>query len=96
MPAAVTIKTQQGEFRPDKSGLWHYHQSRFSDVFAASEDAVACHSNPSWFWFNGTCAPIFSSDTADSLRRRWSEWREAWQKDPRSLLSNLSTLHGGE
>lgn len=32
-----------------------------------------------WFWFNGTPAPIQPDDTPDTLGHRWARWRAAHQ-----------------
>jgi hypothetical protein len=91
-------KTRAGYFARDKSGLWHYTHDRDragEDVWSAAEDALQGRpKEASWFWFNGTPAPMFKGDGKDNLYSRWNEWRNAYQSgDPSNLLGVLGTLN---
>lgn len=85
------MKTAVGVFIQDPSGLWHYrHLGAAGHVNSAVADAIEHRIGPAWFWFNDTPAPIFLSDTVESLVKRWSEWRSSHQKG--SLLDQLIAL----
>ncbi len=86
-------KTDQGSFREDLSGLWHYQPEAGCNVEQAVEDALKNRPGVAWFWFNGTFCPIFTTDNVDALLRRWEQWRKIYQSDPgESLITLLEKL----
>lgn len=89
-------ETEQGRFVQDQSGLWHYQCQKGRHVSDATEDALQNRpEGPVWFWFNGTLAPIFPSDSPENLMDRWHEWRDAFQRNPRELRDKLEELVPG-
>jgi hypothetical protein len=84
---AVVRSTVNGRFRKDRSGLWHYAHTSMGTVYSAAHDAIDYRpAESSWFWFNDTPAPMYTSDSIGSLVGRWSAWRTAIQS---GLSSNL-------
>lgn len=84
-----------GMFIADPSGLMHYRfELGAGHVSTALEDALANRpkNRASWFWFNGTPAPIYPEDTMQTLHRRWSEWRDSYQTEHGSLLDRLAAI----
>ena len=83
------ITTESGQYRQDRSGLWHYHYSQASGTVSdAARDAIAHHpGNAAWFWFNGTFSPIIVGDDTRNLVERWNLWRFKFQDNPKSLPS---------
>ncbi len=85
------MKTKAGVLLQDATGLWHYQfMVGAGHVKSAAMDALEHRIEPSWFWFNGTPAPIHLGDDVESLVKRWEEWREYDQKG--RLLDKLLGL----
>lgn len=85
-------KTGSGIYIKDKSGLWHYKVD-IGHIDNAIDDVLKHKpKEATWFWFNDTPAPIFSGDTKETLYIRWNEWRDTFQQNPESLLSQLLNL----
>lgn len=90
MANEIEKKAQLGSYRRDQAGLCHYRMDSMGSIQSALVDALKhVPSKPSWFWFNGTPAPIVSGDNADSLYKRWNEWRSAYQSNADLLLEKL-------
>lgn len=80
------VRTSKGEFRQDKSGLYHYKNISHNHVTNALKDAIQNRPGVAWFWFNDTPAPMFPKDTPDTLQARWETWRKAYQNDRGPLI----------
>lgn len=84
---------EPGNFRSDPSGLRHFDApggTLLSDMLATALRLHEANPAPSWFWFNGTPAPIIPGDTVDTLADRWAKWRVAYQSG--RLLDELKKL----
>jgi hypothetical protein len=81
------MKTVMGTYHHDKSGLWHYqHKEIPSTIEQVAADAIEFRQGPSWFWFDGTPAPLDATDTPTSLIQKWLEWRRVWQSSSEVLV----------
>ncbi len=87
------MRTELGEFKRDRSGLFHYCFKEIGTIDSAIKDALANRpKSAAWFWFNGTPAPIEKNDGPESLFRRWNEWRTQCQNGSYNLLEVLQGL----
>jgi hypothetical protein len=77
-------------FHQDPSGLWHHESRELGSVYeAANEASEHLAGRVAWFWWCGTFSPILPGDTADTLERRWSTWRQRFQADNSNTLRDL-------
>lgn len=83
----------ENSFTQDTSGLWHHKWDKLGHVDAAADEACKyVGDRVAWFWWNGTFAPINPGDNPIALIRRWSEWRNRYQENPKNTLSDLENL----
>jgi hypothetical protein len=88
---AVVRRTVNGEFRKDRSGLWHYVNTKDALPFCIVDAIQNRPTGPVWFWFSNTPAPIFPEDVQDHTRlyNRWLEWGNSHHNDECKILTPL-------
>lgn len=80
----------------DNGGLRHLKFRGVGTIEQAVRLALSVvNGAPTWFWFNGTFAPMFVGDDARALSERWTGWRESYQRDPCSTRELLQALTVG-
>ena len=94
--SSIEIATENGVYTADRSGLFHYEMTSVGELSDAIKDALEGRpeNTSSWFWLNGTFAPIEPEDTIETLSERWSEWRKLHQEDPGLLRVQLQEYSG--
>lgn len=92
MSLKKVVKTSKGEFRKDKSGLYHYRNISHHHMSDALKDAIKNRPGVAWFWFNDTPAPMFPKDTPETLLTRWETWRKAYQDDRGGLICGTGSF----
>lgn len=77
----------------DPSLLRHFEAPAGANLSDALTHAIRLYGRirvtATWFWFNGTPAPIQPDDTPDTLGHRYSVWRAAYQQG--QLLQIITT-----
>jgi hypothetical protein len=89
------MNSEASFFVTDSAGINHYSTAVGRDIWYAVKEALESRPlGPSWFWHNGTPAPILTEDTPDTLYSRWREWRSTYQSDPKKFLALVANFAG--
>jgi hypothetical protein len=79
-------------FFEDASGLSHFIPAH-ERIEPALEEAIKNKpQGATWFWFNGTPAPMVEGDTVSSLHHRWNVWKSAYHFGYPALLEVIEAF----